>query len=333
MTFGESKRKFEINKHLRQWHLGNNVLDEVSHIMYLGNKLCAYNSTCERSKDMAKRAYVYLGSLKSVGFHSLGLSPITNGVLWQRLCLPSMLFSCETWGNLPKKEYDIFEKTQRTVAKYIQGVAKRTHNEIVLGLLGWHTIQGQIDEHKLKFVGKLVNMPATCITKKIFTSEIYHCILSSDESKTITSDFVRVLKKYNLYKYLLSYLRGGTFPDKLPWKYIVKAQVHMFEEIQWKINLRNKDANRYLRIQPKLNTNIVYTHIKSNLSLRSKLMSIVYMLTIVEEDEIMMCSECNNVLTNSVDHYIMRCNKFIIMRNKLWDDILDSMNAHAEVSF
>ncbi len=153
-------------------------------------------------------------------------------------------------------------------------------------------------------------MSAMCITKKVFMYEIYHCILNLDASRTITSDFIHVLKKYDLYQYLVAYLKGGSFPEKLAWKYIFRNEVHRIEQVNWRINLRNKGVNRYRRIQPDLNVNILYIAIKSNLALRQKLMPIIYMLTIVEEDEIMMCPECNNTLTDSVDHYVMRCPNF-----------------------
>ena len=54
LTFGESKIKHVENKMLRQWYLGGKTLDEVSHVMYLGNKLCAYNDSTDRSKYMSK---------------------------------------------------------------------------------------------------------------------------------------------------------------------------------------------------------------------------------------------------------------------------------------
>jgi len=328
MTFGESQHAHFCNKDNRCWYLGNIKLDEVSHIMYLGNKMCAYNSSKERSKDMSRRAYMYLGNLTSIGFHALGLSPETNAVLWKRLCIPSMLFSCETWGDLTKKEYYLFEKSQRTVAKQIQGLARRTHNEIVLGLLGWHTVEGQIDQCKLRFVSKLVNMSG--ITKLVFIHEIYICLFETC-TNTITSDLVRILKKYNLYAYLLNYLKGRQFPDKQAWKHIVKENISKVEEAKWRIGLINKNANRYLRVQPYLQINQLYRIIKKNLFIRDKIMNLVKLLTIVEEDELMLCPGCDDILTDSVDHYFMRCKLFIHQRNKMWDKILDSMDVHAEV--
>ena len=241
-----------------------------------------------------------------------------------------MLYSCETWGHLPNSEYNILEKAQRTIAKYIQGVTRRTHNEIAIGLLGWYTIRSQIDACKLKFVAKLCNMSATCLTKKVFMSQLYQYIFMSDKTKTLTSDYIAVLQKYDLYSYLLMYLKGGHFPDKLAWKHIVKVQVTRIEELSWKTNLQKKNATRYLRVQPTLNINTLYVHIKHNLCIRDKLMGIIYMLTIVENDEIMLCDACNNTLTDSVDHYLMRCCKFSALRNTMWNDLLDTVSVHSE---
>ena len=144
MTFGETKRQHVVNIHKRAMHLGPTQLTEVSHTMYIGNKICAYNDTHDRSVEMSNRAFSYLGALLSTGFHSLGLSPTTNAELWRRLCIPSMLFGCEVWGNLNNVEYELFEKAQRKVAKHLLGITVRTHNEVALGLLRQARIQGGV---------------------------------------------------------------------------------------------------------------------------------------------------------------------------------------------
>ena len=71
---------------------------------------------------MCAKAYGHLGSLTSVGFHLHGLSPLTCATIWKRVCVPSMLYSCETWGKITQTEHSALEKAQRTVAKHIQGL-------------------------------------------------------------------------------------------------------------------------------------------------------------------------------------------------------------------
>ena len=61
-------------------------------------------------------------------------------------------------------------------------------------------------------------------------------------------------------------------------------------------------------------------------------MNIVKLLTIVEEDEPMLCTACGDILTDSVDHVMMKCRELLVERN-IWDHILYNMNVHSEVRF
>jgi len=329
LTFGETNRQHNINTINRSFHLGNTKLSEVTHTMYLGNKLCVYRNTTERSKEMSNRAYSHLGSLTSTGFHSLGLSPVTNATLWKRLCIPSMLFGCETWGNLSKSEYYMFEKAQRTIAKHIQGLTRRTHNEIVLGLLGWHTIQGTIDKCKCMFVCKIVNM-TNCITKRVFIYEMYNTIVYGKTTETVTGDLVRVLNKYNLYDYLYTYITGSDFPDKTAWKAIVRLEIERVEQSSWRNGLSEKNVVRYQRIQPQLQSSLLYKCLRNNLKQRHSIMHIIMFLTIIEHDEPMLCTACGQIVTDSVEHVMMRCASLVDERNDMWNRILDSVEVQAE---
>ena len=331
LTFGETKRQHNLNTIHRSFHLGNIKLSEVTHTMYLGNKLCTYNNTSERSKDMSNRAYSYLGSLMSTGFHSLGLSPITNAILWKRLCIPSMLFGCETWGNLSKREYYMFEKAQRSIAKHIQGLTRRTHNEIVLGLLGWHTIQSTIDKCKCMFVCKLINM-TDCITKRVFINEMYKMVVYGKTNETVTSDLVRILDKYNLCHYLHAYATGSDFPDKTAWKAIVREEIARVEQTSWCNGLIDKNVIRYRRIQPQLEPNVLYKCLRNNLEQRQSIMHIIMFLTIIENDEPMLCTACGQIVTDSVEHVMVRCSSLINERTDMWDIILDSVEVQAEAA-
>ena len=151
ITFGESQYKNSRNINNRTWKLGSEKVEEVTHYNYLGIILCSYGSSAQRTDVMSKKAYSILGLLKAAGFHSDGLSPITCSSLWQRMSVPSMFYGSEIWGALPVREIRVLEQIQKQIAKHIQGLHRRTHDEIVRGLLGWHTIQGIIEGKALQF--------------------------------------------------------------------------------------------------------------------------------------------------------------------------------------
>ena len=186
---------------------------------------------------------------------------------------------------MTRTEYDKLEKTQRTIAKHIQGLYRRTHNGIVLGLLGWHTIEGTIDQMKLNFVGKLVHM-----SPKNITNEMYNFMLKDRREHNITSDLGCVIHKYNMSPYLFTYLSGGEFPTKRAWKALVKEHIHNVEYEKWTTMLIQKNVCRYRRVQPKLEPNRLYNVVREKPNLKSTIMLLIKMLTIIDNDEDMICT-------------------------------------------
>ena len=51
------------------------------------------------------------------------------------MSVPSMFYGTEIWGALPVREIRVLEQIQKQIAKHIQGFHRRTHDEIVRGLL------------------------------------------------------------------------------------------------------------------------------------------------------------------------------------------------------
>ena len=202
ITFGESKQKQSINKMRRQWRLGDVLLEEVDSYNYLGIILAADGSSHLRIKTMSKKGYSSFGMLKSAGFHSKGLSPITCSRIWKRMITPSMLYGCEIWGNLLRKEINILELVQKKIGKYIQGLHPRTHDEIVRGLLGWYTLEGTIDSCKLNFVHKLMSLHPENVIKQIFLAQMYSVIIAGTNTSNISCDLWSVLGKYGINQFL-----------------------------------------------------------------------------------------------------------------------------------
>ena len=331
MTFGESRQSHTRNKSRRAWSLGGITLQEVDDTKHLGVQLNACKNTIKRTKELSRRAYAHLGNLRSVGFHEAGLSPLTCATIWKRICIPSMLYACETWDFISVTELQILERAQRAVAKHIQGITRRTHNEIAIGLLGWNTIEGTIETAKLLFLQKLISIPPPSITKEIFLHQAYVYIMSNSiPTNSITSSLFQVLSKYDLEHFLMCYLKGSEFPNKIEWKSIIKKAVEVKEQTKWQEGLMRKEAYRFARIQTELQPNRLYSVMKRNLGSRSILLLMIQMLTVFEDDEDMQCSLCGNILTDSIEHIMMRCEGLIEERTLLWDKIMDSISVNAE---
>ena len=281
IIFSDRKKRASDSK----WYLGNQSLEEVTFYNYLGVILSADTSSKVRTTAMSKKGYSTLGVLKASGFHSDGLSPVTCSTIWQRMIIPSMLYGCEVWGEIPKNEMNSLETVQTRVGKHIQGLHRRTHNEIVRGLLGWSKITGTIDLCKLNFVYKLMSLPHDNIVKHIFLCQMCAMLFSpiSTNSKSITCNLWTLLHQYKVSNIVVSYLAGGELVNKTLWKQIIKASVRDNEEKLWRVGLIAKGALRYSNIQSKLAPSKLYTIIKSNMHLKNNLMNIIKLLAYPEQ--------------------------------------------------
>ena len=284
---------------------------------------------------MAQRGFSSYGILKSAGCHINGLSPLTCSTLWQRMSTPSMLYGAELWAGLTKTELDILERVQRKIGKSIQGLHRRTHNEIVRGLLGWLPIQAQIDLLKLNFVFKLMSLDPTSIIKHIFLSQIL-CVMydnSSTEllhSKSVTLDLWCVIRRYNMQPHLIEYLTGKPLINKTLWKQISKSAIFSHEEKIYRDTLHHKSAHRFLRIHNKLSPHPIYSIIRNNMSQRKELMNTIKLLAYPEECDISICAVWEVEYKDTVKHYIWNCQGLVNVRCDVLDNILDRMQATTE---
>jgi hypothetical protein len=78
---------------------------------------------------------------------------------------------------------------------------------MTLGMLGWLPAIAEIDKRKLKFLQKLCTMPLTLLTRTIFNFRLhlYTNRRISGQSWYIP-DVCRILRKYNLFNIIESYL-------------------------------------------------------------------------------------------------------------------------------
>jgi len=331
IVFGDRKRK-HIDSY--QWFLGDQRLEIVTSYNYLGVIISGDGSSQNRTLTMANKGYANLGMLKASGFHSEGLSPLTCSNLWQRLLIPSMLYGCEVWGDLPKREMNVFETVQKRIGKHIQGLHKRTHDEIVRGLLGWTTIAGTIDKCKLKFIYKMCSLPPDNIIKYIFLCQLYSIIFAPQtaDMKSYTYNLWSVIIQHDMTGYVLSYLTGGTLENKKLWSQVAGQAVLAHEQRKWKAGLCNKGAHRFLRVHQTLQPSVLYSIIKCRMECRKSLMNMVRLLAYPEKsDTTDICTACHQEYTDTVEHYVMRCEGLVESRSNAWDNILDGLDCDQEV--
>ena len=261
-----------------------------------------------RTQDMSRKGYKYLGMLNSIGFNADGMNPLTSAILWHRLCIPSMLFACEVWGPLTRREYDILEKVQRTVATYTQGL-------------------------KLLFLRQLLSLPSTSVIKHVLLHQLYEQFVpGAPASKgSLTADYVSLDSQYGLIQYVKHYFNGGQFPYKQEWKAMVKEQIASQAQRTWYDTPVRKRAHMYADMQPILNHNVLYDVIRRNIKTRSDIMLLIQLLSVPDNCNVFACGLCGKQTDDYVEHILTRCEELMVERDKLWDDIVNVLGVEAQV--
>ncbi len=66
------------------------------------------------------------------------------------------------------------------------------------------------------------------------------------------------------------------------------------------------------------------------MNIRKELLNIVKMCAFPEQSEECVCSVCGLIYTDTVEHYIMRCQGLVQTRSDVWDGILDCVTCQTE---
>ena len=319
MVFGETKYKNEINMCKRKWYMGTKSIEEVSHIIHVGNKLCSYNSTKERTDDVCKKGYTLLAGLTAIGMKSNMLSPTTSSTLWQKVCIPSILFSSEVWGKLNKTQTNKLEQLQVHVAKRVQGLHWRTHNEIARGMLGWFTVEGYINYKKLMFIHKLLSLSDENLCKTIFIAKA-----DNTDDNSITSDLINVCKHYDLCNET-TLVNDISAMSKISWKSRVKSAIYHKENVKWINGLNEKaDSSRLLNVQHNLKVNNIYNVIRRNPHSQKELLMLARAMSSPVSDYVSICNMCQRESNDGLEHFLMYCTKLNGLREEMWEELINT---------
>lgn len=234
--------------------------------------------------------------------------PKTLVSIYKKVILPSVLFGCELWNNLKSKDWNILNRFQHFIAKDIQNFSKSTRSAICESMLGLQPIQSEIDKRKLYFLGKLCNMETNLLPKRVFTVRLFE-YLNNNQSTNLgfVNDISRIIQKYSLDRFILTYVNNTSFPSKNIWKNIVKQTVNSYYNTTWKnvINT-NSDFTDFKFLQSTVHLASLWTH--SLTSIEIKVVNYIANLwTLVPKQDIEKCIICSKPFTNVFQHAIASC--------------------------
>ena len=138
---------------------------------------------------------------------------------------------------------------------------------------------------------------------------------------------------YSLWSVIIQHeMTGGTLENKKMWTEIVDQAMLTHEQRRWKAGLLDKGVHRFLRFHESLRPSVLYSIIICKMECRKSLVNTFRLLVYTEKlDTAGICTVYRQEYTDTVEHYIMRCEGIIGSRSKAWDNILDKLDGEQEV--
>ncbi len=163
IIFGQRKSTEE------EWFLGGEKIEQVKTYKYLGLDVkgnMAWNTMRERLTTKTRKAMTIVWAM---GVQSGHLSTLAADVVWKALVRPIAEYGAEIWGD---ERWEEMEKIQRMMGKRILGLNQSTHNEVVLGELGWWKMKARRDMLRLRYWRKLILMKKERLPRKVYEWEL-----------------------------------------------------------------------------------------------------------------------------------------------------------------
>ena len=165
-----------------------------------------------------------------VGMGSQTLHPLTVTSLYSKVVIPTVLYRCEMWNNLSKKDLCNLQIFQHFVVKHIQVMHRRTRSDMCETMLDLPRLTVVVEERKFMFLQKLCQIEPNILSKQIFTFRLFQCLLILDRKQLgFIPDIIGILQKYSLSSHHMNYIFTGNFPSNFSWKNSINNAINDFE--------------------------------------------------------------------------------------------------------
>ena len=196
------------------WQFGPNIIKQVETHPHLGitRTFSRHNPTT----TMASRGRKTLYALTGVGAHKCGLAPRSVAALWNRFCLPRMLYGAEVLY-LSKKMLTELDRTQCHLFKSLLGLPRSTANEAISIFTNLPPVPDEVDKLFLRLLGKVLLLPHERIERRL----LLHVICQIPTSRTIKN----LNEKLSLYQLPTLEELISSPPPHHTWKTMVRNAV------------------------------------------------------------------------------------------------------------
>ncbi len=320
MTFGR------INTTKLEIMLYGKAIPTTRDIKHVGIMLDAEYNTWDRTLEACSKLRATTMTLLKSGLHIRGLNPLVSCKLIKSVCLPRALYGCELWGNVRRAEVLALERAQRAALKMAQGLPRSTRTDVCNALVGWRSLEAEIDKRKLLLWGQLCNQRAQFLPRKVLTTRL---ALYNHRCATTALGFIpdihRILIKYNLEDVFSRFRTHGVVPNATSWKKTVVKAIEKKELETWRHRVStDPDICHFQQIHPDVAPHIAWHVAKLYPELKEAAIFMVQLCAAWRPGKVTgVCELCESDYPDLLTHMICSCVETETVRDNLWCQIID----------
>ena len=115
--------------------------------------------------------------------------------------------------------------------------------------MGLWSIEGEIENKKLAFLGRLINSSRHLAQRKLLMIRIVRWKYRRKTSTGFVAVVTKIALKHNLWSHIIeNFLGDGTFPTNAQWKRVVLKAIQATNENTWREKRRSKGTDRHFRV-------------------------------------------------------------------------------------
>ena len=257
---------------------------------------------------------------------SSGFSAKSSSRLYKGMCTPVVDYASEVLTPNKGTAKEI-EKDQLRIGRAILGLNTHTSKEVILGELGWSSMEARRDMLKLRYYGRLVRMQPTRLVRRIFVAR-YYAYAAGVSAHGWSDTISGLLGKYDLEQYIDT-TSWPNFLRREAWEVIVDNAVAKHELLLWQTGMADKTTlERYRRIQKAPGMDLYLDSVsqdRPSVRLKTRLRAGMNALaaSLARHKGTWrspLCQVCRSGVIEDEQHFVDVCGPLDLERKRMWDD-------------
>ena len=301
-----------------RYFLGFQQLEVVNQFKYLGVDFKNNFSWKDHKNRIGKKAHSRVAGINKVVAE--GLTIEAGEKLWTSMIRPILEYGAEVWGG---GRWIEAEQIMRKVGKTLLGLPRTANNEVVQGELGWWSMESRRDLLRLKYWGRVLNMPLERLPRQVYES-------SRKITENLPGSWTHTTKSLLINLNLTAAWHHQKVGDMKDWTVLVKQCLKDRESREWKSSILTKSK---LKLYSVLKTKLVredYLDFDSPKSYRtlvtqfrcgSNELRLDMGRRKKENRNDRLCLMCVTGKVEDEKHVLLECYIYSEFRDKLFDDV------------